>query len=407
MAKKGGDHNDFNTLPDRAGNARQAVGKLSNAFEELTRSGGRTHGAVLAVGGALGAIPTPASQVASVLVTVAGAFMKAAGDAAEFETKIKFRQWAKEAESFALGVEIAAAKVRVFNAAMFAGDSEAVSALKSRISTLVETANKLADTPEKVANISKLIRGLRQELEDLVKSEEKQVEVRTKANPLLAANVFLLKQQLEFQRELARIDLERRIKPKGFEDQQAEGGLAVTIATTKASEEAASAFSAEAQAASLLGSVAGDAFDQYANAMDRVIDGQNAFSKSAGRAMQNALAATLHSIGRQAAVEAGMEGARALAALATHRYADAGNHAAAAAAFLGVAAAAGVGAGAMSVKPSSGGRGSGVGGDSGGGSGVASGRGGPTINVYPIGVLDYDAARSLGAQLAQAFAEGG
>lgn len=160
-----------------------------------------------------------------------------------------------------------------------------------------------------------------------------------------------------------------------------------------------------------IGGVAAAAFDQYANAVDRVIDGQNAFNKGSGRALQNATSNIMKQVGREAAVYAVMETAKGIAAstgpAGLAAFGDPSGHFAAAATFASVAALAGVSAGALSVKGGNGG-GSGGGNGGGGGSGDAgSPSGGPHISVVVIGSLDTQARKDLAAQLAEEFAQGG
>lgn len=158
-----------------------------------------------------------------------------------------------------------------------------------------------------------------------------------------------------------------------------------------------------------LGELGAAAFDQYANAMERVIDGQNAFGKNSGRAMQNAASATLKSLGQQSAAMAVMHLAMAAAGATggwfpTAQYGTPTANLKAAALFGSVAVLAGVGGAALSVKPASGGGGGGSGGgDRGGGSGSG---GGPNVSVTVIGNLDDAAANDLGRRIAQAMARG-
>jgi len=156
-----------------------------------------------------------------------------------------------------------------------------------------------------------------------------------------------------------------------------------------------------------IGDLGAAAFDQYADAMERVIDGQNAFSASSGRAARNAAASTLKALGQQAAAQATMHLAMAAAGsfgwINVAMYGTPADNLKAAALFGSVAAAAGVGGAALSVKSGGGGGGGGArpDRDSGG-----TDRGGPSYQVTVIGNLDDQSAADLVRRLRQAEERG-
>ena len=159
-----------------------------------------------------------------------------------------------------------------------------------------------------------------------------------------------------------------------------------------------------AMAESAIAGAGAAAFDQYGAAMERVVDGNNAFNKSSGRAMQNALSATLKQVGQRAAIEATMETAYGVAALTPYGaaiYGPPGQHFAAAAMFASVAAITGASGAALSVKSGGGG--------GGGGSGRGNAGGGKTLNLSltVVGTLDTQSRKDLFSQLAQEFQEAG
>ena len=159
-----------------------------------------------------------------------------------------------------------------------------------------------------------------------------------------------------------------------------------------------------AVASNQVGSIAGGAFDAYADAMATAAKTGDFSAKSFEKAMKATLANSLKSIGQEATVQALFETAKGVASLASPiTAAEAPGHFLAAAQFVGVAAAAGAAAGAL-----------------GGGSGGSSSSPGPrdgaedptgtetdggddvfqTVTV--IGVLDVRDAEALDSQLAEA-----
>jgi hypothetical protein len=144
---------------------------------------------------------------------------------------------------------------------------------------------------------------------------------------------------------------------------------------------------------SSVGGLGADAFEQYYEAMDRVIDGQAAFGKSSGRAAQAAVGGTMRSLGQQAAVQATFELALAAAAgtsgfFGKQMYGSPGEHLKSAALFGAVAVAAGAAGAGLSVQGMRGG-------ESGSGPMRMEGRNGPTFRITVVGSLDDEAAGTL------------
>lgn len=166
---------------------------------------------------------------------------------------------------------------------------------------------------------------------------------------------------------------------------------------------APTAFDVAAAAAMHFGEVGTGAFDVYADAMEESLSIQSLLSQRTGRAMQNALAATLRSVGREAAASAVMEAAKGTAAATglfdEKKFGSATGHFAAAAMFGSVAGLAGIGSASVSVQPggSPGSRESRAGGRVGTG-------GGAGIQVTVIGSLDDEARRQLAQRLAEEIA---
>ena len=151
-----------------------------------------------------------------------------------------------------------------------------------------------------------------------------------------------------------------------------------------------------------VGKIGAGAFDVYADAVDKALQREKVSSEAIGRALQNVVASTVRGIGQEASVKGAMQTAEGIAALATHRYTDAGEPFLAAGQYFAVAATAGVVAGALSVKPS------GSGGPSRGSGGASRGaRGGAPAQVTIVGVLDTAARKELARQLRAEIDEGG
>lgn len=147
-----------------------------------------------------------------------------------------------------------------------------------------------------------------------------------------------------------------------------------------------------------------EALNAYYDALDKTVSLNAIFAGGFDRAMRNAAAATVRSVGQQAAVRAIFELAEGWACLGNPLLAEfAPFHFKSAAIFGGIAIGAGPGAGLLSVMPAGGGGGKEKGG-AGSGSG-SSGGGGPNINVTFIGTLDTQARRDIWAQIRQEIIE--
>ena len=149
-----------------------------------------------------------------------------------------------------------------------------------------------------------------------------------------------------------------------------------------------------------------DAYNAYADALDRTVSLNAIFAGGFDRAMRNVAASAVRSLGQRAAFEAAFELAAGFRDLATPGMQGAALiHFKSAGMFAAIAAAAGIGGGLLSVQ----GPGApGAGGPVGGGRSDSSGSG-RTVNlsVVTIGVLDSEARKEIARQLQQEILEGG
>lgn len=156
----------------------------------------------------------------------------------------------------------------------------------------------------------------------------------------------------------------------------------------------------------MLGAATG-ALNEYYDALDRTVSLNQIFAGGFDRAMRNVAAATIRSVGMQAAVRSIFELAEGFAALGTPGMQGlAAFHFKAAAIFGSIALAAGPAAGLTSVAPAGGYGGGGSGRGKGGGSDSGSGRT-VNVNVTSIGTLDFEQKRVLAQAVQEAIAEGG
>ena len=448
MARKG----DFGEIPGKTQAATKGVNALSNAFGDLSKKGevsaasiNQVAGSLAMVNPVLGLVAASVGAVVSsfqmleeldaketlenfgvgasaasrdferfAAVTVAGA--GSSDRLMEAQKRLADSQFSLKEKSSLLNVEIAR------QAKLVAGHPE----LEQAAANAVEVyKNKLEEQFEARARI---VDGIQVQIEH-IKAEEAATKRNTKAvadyNDSVAKEEALFRVQVEGRRSAGSAK-EREVKQLEMIVGQYERKLAIELETNSADAAGTLENISNAQnridaleleietqdrlgqmAARSIGGVGAAAFDRYADAIDRVIDGQNAFSKSSGRALQNATSEILKQVGREAAVYAIMETAKGIAAstgpAGVAAFGDPGGHFAAAATFAAVAAAAGVGAGALSVK-GGGGSGSGSGRDD--GSGASGGRV-VNLTVVEIGVLDTESRKRLGAQLREEILEGG
>ena len=158
-----------------------------------------------------------------------------------------------------------------------------------------------------------------------------------------------------------------------------------------------------------IGDLAVGALNEYYDALDKTVSLNAIFAGGFDRAMRNAAAATVRSVGQQAAVRAIFELAEGWAALGTPGMQGlAAFHFKSAALFGSIALAAGPGAGLLSVAPGGGG----AGGDRGGGGGRGrdsdrEGRSGPNIQLIIMGNPDFETKRTYAQWVAEVVAEAG
>lgn len=429
MARK---KSDIDDLGERAQAGTRAVKSLSGAFGDLSKNGKLTSSAIMQfsaalaqahpalglVGAGIGLVAAQSERFKALEMADKMAEVAEAAKAVRLESDIlvaSIKAATGESGAFRAKLEEAAkTEVLIANRTKMLGDElQRLADLEAKAAiTTAQYAAKVAFANQANGNAIRLLEkrrhGLEQEITAVRKARTANEQYMSDYDRHFAIMRAVAKVESDRARFLKEIEVAARAARDATSADTFEIDLQRKIledrnAVYALSQERMQALGAMAQQA--LGGVAVAAFDQYAEAMDRAIDGQNMFTKSSGRAMQVALANTLHSIGRQAAVEAGMEGARALAAYAVGSP-TASIHAASAAAFLAVAASAGVGAGAMSVKPAGGG-GAGAGSDRGGRSGRDSGDGGSRNTYVFIGTMDTQARKDFIRQLDEERAEGG
>ena len=147
------------------------------------------------------------------------------------------------------------------------------------------------------------------------------------------------------------------------------------------------------------GSLGSHAFDKYYRAIDRVIDGKNAFGASSARAAQAAFSQMMKNLGMQAAglaaYEFGLAAASSAGFLGALALGSPTQHLKAGALFASVATAAGVGSAATSTKSHRSRESKG-----------SPGKSGPKYRVTIIGALDDQGARDLIGRLHEKQAVG-
>lgn len=443
---------DIDSLPFRAEKGAKAVGELTDAFAELSRTGTVSNKSLTQVAGTLESLG-PAGKIAGLgLGTIIGMFdeVSKAGDKlingafrdfgrslemqAEFEAKAsaaggvlatKYRELgqitsglAKEEDKRADVLKDTEEKVRT-NLSLFRVITHGMAATRAETLGLAEATKEAIVTS--TGHTQSMLRR-----QAVVTEEIRRIEAAAKAwdnfgrqsklaqsiNAALFSQGIGLEDRLTVKVRAAISLTEERInllrQQAAVEAQTSGSAQASTIEEIAVQQRLLDQLRQQidmqqrlgAMAESAIGGAAAGAFDAYADALDRTVSLNNLASRSMDRTLRNIAASTIRNIGRQAAVEGGMEAARALAALAVRDFDGAANHAAASAAFFGVAAAAGVGAGLVSVKP--GGRGDrrDRGADSSGG------RGGPTVNLVVIGAPDFTTKQTIAGWVAEMAEEG-
>lgn len=433
-ARKGGSsggRGDIDSLPDRSREATAGVRSLGKAFDELSTKGRINSSVFLGLAGSLGQVHPALGLVAAgigVVVAHGERFkqldLQDAINEFSASARVAGLEWDILSAKMQAGAgvsgrlrekleELAKTEVLIQNRHRLLADETKrleESVEKGRTKQEFATASLNAYTKQTEKAIQ-LLTDRRTKIEgeiDAIKASQAATERWSNAivrnNLPLFEQVRLLKERRDYMMEVAA--LQGKEGDIGF---SAEFVKRINDAANKTTDLAYGLEQVGFMAASAVGGIATDAFNQYADAWDRVIDGQNAFNKSSGRAMQNALAGTLRAVGQEAAARAIMETAMGIAAssgpLGLATYGDPSKHFAAAAMFASVAALAGVGSAALSVKPAGGG-GGGRGGGGGSGGSAAGGRN-VTVNVTTFGTFDFEQKRVLAQAVQEAIAEGG
>lgn len=436
MARRG--RGDIDTLPERAGGAKRAVDQLTNAFEDLSKTGAVNHKTFQALSGTLMTIPHPAAQVAGLSLQVGAAIFKAAS-AAESFVAVGLQN---ELASVAFEADRARESVSTFQREMFSGATKEQAAAKQAIDREKELTEWFIKKNEHSIASQKLIGRNSADSMAIIKDLEKQ-----NAGALERINRLVREYKDKWEKGPKKVVTDVAKELSKISGNSGDAGFtpeAVDAVNARYAEQAAvvdtlgeafgkaglnlrvmagmSVINAQGMEESIpiyqqveasltrigqtalysVGQVGAEAFDAYADALDKTVSLNELASASLDRTAQNIAAGQVRAIGRQAAVEGAFYGAKALASLAMYDYNAAATYGQASAAMFGVAALAGVASGALSVKPGGGpGRGRGRGADGG-----SFGPGGPTVNVTVIGNLDDESAQDLGRRIAKAMSQG-
>lgn len=430
MANDHNDHSDFNTLPNRADRARGAIRNLSSAFEDLSKNGTLTSRAVNSLANAMGAIPHPGAQVASLGIQIGSAILGAAEAAEEFKRKQLAEEFKRVQDEIERGLD----SVRAFRDAMLSGDTTLDANVKQRIQNIRDVASASERAIEAgIVSSRDQIAKWKQEQDLYVAGQGRWLVLGT---AIAEMEAHIRAEQSRSTKVMADASDEIRLLLGRFDDytgnvRKAEKatkdfsdslkGISVTDTIGGPEQEASIQRNIDlyyqwAAAGRMVSETlkeqagehgmmfAADAYNAYADALDKTVSLNQLFAGGFDRAMRNVAASSIRSVGQRAAVDAAYETAKGIAAIAIGDP-MAPVHFKAAAAFAAIALAAGAGSGLVSVAPGGGGFSSG-GGRGGRESGGREGRG-TTINLTVIGAPDFTTKQTIAQWVHEIEAEAG
>lgn len=426
MARRG----DIDSLPARAEAGKRGVQSLSRAFDDLSRTGKLSAGSIQALGSALFAAVPVAGALVIAGGTLYAAFNRikeqrlaeafdlvsssAKGAREEFDRFVKVTEdsigasaaMRKQVEALSnVDRGLAEAKQRLAMAQEFTNKQVKIGEMSIRDSNEVNSFAERQERKTTEALLEKraaLVKGI--DVTKKVEAAEEKLWTESEAGQHV---LRLLKESVDALRlseaaaaaETRRLQMEQADAALRYQQILADR-RELFAQQQEESFENQNAIAARSMAESAAVGAAADAYDAYADALDRTVSIQNLLSGSMDRTLRNIAASTIRNIGRQAVTEGSMQVAHALAKTAMGNYPAAAVHMEAAAAYFAVAAAAGAGAGLASVRQP------GRGGGGGAGAGAAGG-GGPQVSVTIIGAPNYEGMREVASWVQRVIAEAG